>query len=676
MVFDALVARNVRRSGFAALVTIVAIALGVAGLYVAQTMGSAARAALVATVAGFGEPATFTIANGTRRLDEASLARLRAVPGVRMVRPVLSGTIAPRDRPSDRIDVVGIDAIAAFPGSSTLREREVGPWSPPTIEDRLLVGANGALVSSRFAALRRLRVGSSWPVLADGKPVVLKVVAILDRPSPRLDPHTVIVDERTAQRFFDAPSRLDRIEIVADDPKAPPQTMSRLRRRLVELVPRTATVVRTADLIAELERSANAFDLALRLVAVLALAVATVLAANAIDLSVRRRGPDIATLRMLGATRSAIFRAFLLEGFTIGAFGALVGAIAGDAFAVSAGAYAAADASLLGRDVLLGVALATIASALPAIRVARARPAVVWRRFDRPFVAARGGGTTFGAIARLPFFARHAIRNLRAHGRRASLGLVALATAVAASTCVGVTAASFARTADVVLARSLAGDLVIEPLPGYRATDARTLRRIAALPGVASVRETDARAFSDGSIVRVRPGANVADVRSAIRHALAPSAFVVRSQSDVRAATRDALDGSFALIRSLGFGALALALCGAAITFASAVSEREREHAVLRVLGLRAVDLRRAIVTEASLLGFASGGVGVGSGVLLSAGLVVIDRLAFGWSVSFAVPVLTTLTSLGVVVLASAVGALLPAERIARSWRLPERATP
>ncbi len=437
MIFDALVLGHVRRNALTMALAIASVAVAVTFFYVEQATDSAARAALRTSIAGFGEAGSYSIAGIDRRIDDAWPARLRTLPGVRAARPVVSGLATPAGgRGGETVALLGIDTVAPFPGSEGLRRYEIGAWRPPDVLDRALVSGNGAIVSATVARSFGLRAGSRFALASHAGTLPLTIVAVVDRSPVRLDPHTVVVDVRTAQRLFAAEGRLDRVEIVAP-------VSSRLEARLRSIVPLGVRVVRIVDRLRELEVAGAPFALASSIARALAVSVALAVVANAVDLSVRRRHADIATLRAIGARRREIFSAFAAEGLAIGACGGLAGTVAGDIVARVAGAYEVADPFVICRDALLGVAIAAVAAVLPASRAASVAPVLGWSVFaGSPLLLRRL------PLARLPFVVSLALAGLRAHVRR-SLAICAIAASGTASAAFAVSvAATFERSAD------------------------------------------------------------------------------------------------------------------------------------------------------------------------------------------------------------------------------------
>ena len=187
----------------------------------------------------------------------------------------------------------------------------------------------------------------------------------------------------------------------------------------------------------------RAFRLNLNALGSLTLLVGIFLIANAVSIAVLRRRPEIATLRALGASRSAIFSAFLAEGLAIGVAGTLLGEVLG--LFVSRAALRAVGGTVssiylptariagvgYGGAVWLaaavGLSAAVLATLLPAIEATRVAPSPAMRPGSIEGVARRrlwprasGAAAALAAAAILSARrARRRVSALRICGRRA-----------------------------------------------------------------------------------------------------------------------------------------------------------------------------------------------------------------------------------------------------------------
>ena len=537
MIFDALILREWARRPLQTLLSVLAIAVGVASTTAAELTRSFDERAVRASVFGSSTEAALQIAGVRGTLADTLPAALADVPGIAELRPIVDADVVVRAGATARVvSLEGLDAMQSFPGSTTLRTYAPGPFAPPQPLDLALTSGNGAVVSAKLARDLDARVGSHVRTSARGSTRELVIAAVLPDATLGLDPNAALVDISTAQALLSKRGALTRVDVVVN----PTASARAVRRAIAARLPASARVVEPELRLATLERDSAGFSTDLSVLAVLASALAVLLVATALGLAVRRRAPDVATLRALGASRSAIARAFLVEGAVLGVAGAIVGALAGHAITrlaggaggvgnAATGAERAADLAALVRAGAVGVALSMVAACVPALRAAAIAPAHARGTAERPArrrmaVPAAVAGVTLGAagpflIGRSPVAATLAIvagfallgplalglaplaarlartpaawlalQNLRPAARRASLAIAVLATAIAASVATASAATTFRSTVARWIAASMPGDLIVRPETLASPRLERALeRRLARVPGVAGV---------------------------------------------------------------------------------------------------------------------------------------------------------------------------------------------
>jgi putative ABC transport system permease protein len=177
-------------------------------------------------------------------------------------------------------------------------------------------------------------------------------------------------------------------------------------------------------------------------------------------------------------------------------------------------------------------------------------------------------------------------------------------------------------------------------------------------PVVASstLRQYVPEALDDIVFVNVAPGADKAQVKSALTTALAKDPQVqVRDQTDYKKLIRGQIDLLLNLIYGLLALAIIIAILGVVNTLALSVIERTREIGLLRAIGLGRAQLRRMVRLEAVVIALFGALLGLGLG--LGWGLAAQRLLAAKGLESLAIPWSTIIA----VVLGSAVVGLLAA---------------
>jgi putative ABC transport system permease protein len=162
------------------------------------------------------------------------------------------------------------------------------------------------------------------------------------------------------------------------------------------------------------------------------------------------------------------------------------------------------------------------------------------------------------------------------------------------------------------------------------------------------------RAGEDPEATRVRLMRSLADDQSLY--------FV--TNDEVRREALRIFDSTFTITYALQTIAIVIAGAGIVSTLIRLIYERRREIGLLNLVGATPAQVRRMVVVEATLLGLISQAVGVALGILLSMVLIyVINVQSFGWTIQFHLPVLFLLQSTLVIVAASALFGLYPAQR-------------
>lgn len=467
---------------------------------------------------------------------------------------------------------------------------------------------------------------------------------------------------------------------------------------------RTADDQRTEDL-ASASASADALLAGLSVFVGLALVAAAVVVASTFRIVLARRTRELALLRCVGAGRGQVVRSVLAEAALTG----LVAGVAGAAVAVAGGWVALAAAGAAGMNapalvvpwgriagcVLLAVVVTVLAALAPALAAGRTPPVVALGAADASGArsprarvrlslaavslvlavllavagAAMGsplGGLVLAALSGMLVFAalvatgpfvvsgaaalvapvvarwapgRIAVGNARRMSRRtaAMTTVLSLGVGLTAAMLVAVAGASADVTAS--LERDYPADIVVYADAGEAASLAA---RLDAVPEL-TAREADGLVLVDPA-----PGVDPVAVRTAVVRAAgdAPVTFTaeVREQAETAVGT----------VRGIGLGlvgvTLLVAVVGIGVTLALSVSERTREIALLRTLGLSRAASRRAVAIEAALAGAVAAVLGVVLGGVY--GLLALTASGLG---SLTVPPLGQLAGLAVAVVAVAV---------------------
>jgi putative ABC transport system permease protein len=251
-----------------------------------------------------------------------------------------------------------------------------------------------------------------------------------------------------------------------------------------------------------------------------------------------------------------------------------------------------------------------------------------------------------------------------------------------------VTEGRFPRTADeVVIPKSTAdrnhfkvGDTLKvaadAPIKGYKITGIAKIAGVDSLGGATfalltlpeAQRITNHRDAYDEIRVAAKPGTDVARLKADIQK-IVPRAVDVRTGTEQAAKQSKDIRDNLGFLRTalLAFAGISL-FVGAFIifnTFSITVQQRTREFALLRTLGAKRKQVRRAVLGEGLFLGVLGSLVGLGLGLAVAAGLKALFK-----AVGFDVPSSGTVVATRTIVVSLLVGTIVTLiATMAPAWR-------
>jgi putative ABC transport system permease protein len=173
---------------------------------------------------------------------------------------------------------------------------------------------------------------------------------------------------------------------------------------------------------------------------------------------------------------------------------------------------------------------------------------------------------------------------------------------------------------------------------------------------------------SEGMGVNFAPGTDSTEARRAIESVLPPGSSIwLSNNAELRAASLAVFDRTFTITRVLQVLVGLVAFLGILSALQALQLERVRETAVLRAVGWLPRQLRVLVVAQTGLLGLAAGLFAIPLGIALAGLLVfVINRRAFGWTMSFQLDSGELLQGLLLALAAALLAGLYPAWRTSR----------
>jgi putative ABC transport system permease protein len=347
-VWRVLLLAQLRESPVRLLVTVFAIALGVAlGAAVYLVNSAALNEFGLATKRLVGE-ADVVVRGPREGFSEELFARLSKNAAVSVASPMLELQVAvPGQR--DTLKVVGVDPFRA----ATLQPALMGDIGGAIFS---LFASDSIYLSGSAAQQLRLQRGDTFPVMVGSVPKTLHVVGILSEGT--YSQALGLMDIASAQWTFRQIGRLNRIDLRLKPGTDVDAFRDTLRGELPVGVLAIAPQV-------ERDRAVSvtrAYRVNLNMLALVALWTGAFLVFSTQSLSVLRRRQSLALLRALGVTQGQLQRALIGEGAALGVAGSVFGVMLGLAIAAAILRFLTAD---LGNGQLRTVAASLRASPLP-----------------------------------------------------------------------------------------------------------------------------------------------------------------------------------------------------------------------------------------------------------------------------------------------------------------------
>jgi putative ABC transport system permease protein len=404
--FRQFILRQLVRERLRSLVTIFGIALGIAVIVaIRMTNTSSVRgfATAIETVSGKTSLEIVGVGAGTG-FDETKLTDLGWLRRYGNASPVVEGDAVARtaDGAKESIRVLGVDILR----DRSLRDynlmRSAGAPADgrqPTASEflTLLVDTDAVVLTEKFAARHGLEVGSTFELTAGDKATNFVVQGILaaEGPAKVLDGNFALMDIAAAQLAFDRLGRVDRLDVRLGESVS----IDAAEAEIAAALPAGLGVQRPERRGRQVEKMLEAFQFNLTALSYIALLVGLFMIYNTVSTSVITRRQEIGTLRALGVTRWQVLGLFLAEALALAAIGCAVGVLLGRALAYGAvkitsttvnALYirSAAEPPPLGWEHIVlafavGLPLAALAAAAPALEASRVSPTAAMRGADR-----------------------------------------------------------------------------------------------------------------------------------------------------------------------------------------------------------------------------------------------------------------------------------------------------
>lgn len=294
------------------LVALAAIALGVALGYGIHLINSAAFNEFSAAARSLSGSADLQVRSQAAHFDETRYPQLVQLPQVAVASPVLEFD-APLEGQRSSLKIIGIDSFQAAAISPDL----LGVPDEKRPFDGLM--ADSVFLSPAALQWLQLKNGDTLYLRSGTQLVPMRVAGTLlrARPGQRL----AVMDIASAQWRFGKLGLLSRIDIKLVEGVS----RSAFRLALAQQLGSDMIITEAADQDQRTANMSRAYRVNLNVLAMVALFTGAFLVFSTQALSVLRRRPQFALLRVLGVTRRQLLMQVLIEGTLLGVAGSLAG---------------------------------------------------------------------------------------------------------------------------------------------------------------------------------------------------------------------------------------------------------------------------------------------------------------------------------------------------------------
>jgi lipoprotein-releasing system permease protein len=330
--------RPTRKEGFVSVISILSllgVAVGVAALIIVMSVMNGFRHDLLGRILGVNGHITITSLAGNMPNFDKIASRVRAVPGVLHVTPVVDGEVmGTSSGVVQGVLVRGMraeDLKALTMVSKTLSEGALERFR----------GGNAIIIGGRMAEKMRVGPGLDLTLIAPRGNVTpfgvtprvksYTVVGTFNVGMSQYDANIVFMPIDEAQLYFNMGDTASGLEVMIKDPDHV--------NAMVDPIQRAAGPY--ARILTWQEQDETFFDAlqvernVMFMILTLIILVAALNIISGLIMLVKDKSADIAILRTMGATRGAVMRVFLIAGASIGVTGTILGFVIGVVFCLN-----------------------------------------------------------------------------------------------------------------------------------------------------------------------------------------------------------------------------------------------------------------------------------------------------------------------------------------------------
>lgn len=315
--------------------TIGGVMLGVAVLIAVTLVNRSILKSIRAAVDDISGKADLQITVGSGGLDEHLLEKVREVPGVYKVAPVIQETIRVATNRLDAkraqllahedlvilgIHLLGDDEYFRSYGSKEIDDIKADPLV-------FLNSSTNIILSDKFSTKYGFKVHDTIPLITPNGIKDFEIWGFIrdEKLGHAMGGNLSVMYYQAAQVAFGRGSQVDRFDVAVTQGTE----VAEVRKQLLSNLGPGYEVDRPERRTDRLSKMIQGFSLALVMGSALTLLLGMFLILNTVSISVLQRKQEIGILRALGATRGQVQNLFILEGVLMGVIGSALGIAVG-----------------------------------------------------------------------------------------------------------------------------------------------------------------------------------------------------------------------------------------------------------------------------------------------------------------------------------------------------------
>ncbi|HVZ68601.1 MAG TPA: lipoprotein-releasing ABC transporter permease subunit [Rhizomicrobium sp.] len=327
--------RAKRRESFVSVISgfsLVGIALGVATLIIVMAVMNGFRHELLSRILGLSGHVVVQGYGGELMNFDKTAAKVRTVPGVTRVSPVVDGQVMATANSVSRGALVrGIrkEDLAKL----TTVSKSLSPGALARFQ-----GGDSVIIGWRMAQQLGIGPGMTITLIAPKGNVTpfgttprvktYTIAGTFNIGMSEYDSSFIFMPLQEAQLYFNLGDGVSGLEAMV----AQPDQVAKYTLAIAQAVGPAARILTWQDINSSLFGALEVERNVMFLILTLIILVAALNIVSGLIMLVKDKGSDIAILRTMGATRGAVMRVFLIAGASIGIFGTLLGFVIGVLF--------------------------------------------------------------------------------------------------------------------------------------------------------------------------------------------------------------------------------------------------------------------------------------------------------------------------------------------------------